>query len=137
MGIVLKPRDTLEMKGGNFMRVRVAMDVTKPLCRGRVITWDQGREGWVLFMYNRLPKICYWCGYLSHDDKECIVWLSSKGDLSGVEQQFGPWLRVSQFNTREKPDSRYKVSTAWELTGPHQALLKMVTRVRVQTRRWS
>ena len=32
LGIVTKPRDEAEMKGGQFMRVRVAVDVTKPLC---------------------------------------------------------------------------------------------------------
>lgn len=85
LGVVTVPRDTSEMKGVNLMRVRVAVDVTKPLRRGRVITWDQGRERWALFMYKRLPKICYWCGHLSHDNKECQVWLSSKGDLSGAE----------------------------------------------------
>ena len=87
LGVVSKPRDTSEMMGGNFMRVRVAVDVTKPLCRGRMIIWDQGREGWVSFMY---------------DDRECSVWLSSKGELSGAEQQFGPWLRVAQFNLARK-----------------------------------
>lgn len=102
LGVVSIPRDTLEMKGVNFMRIRVAVDVTKPLCRGRMITWDQGREGWASFMYERLPKICYWCGHLSHNDKECPVWLGSKGDLSEIEQQFRPWLRASQFNPTRK-----------------------------------
>lgn len=86
LGVVIVPSDTTEMKGVNFMTVRVAVDVTKPLCRGRVITWDQGREGWASFMYERLPKICYWCRHLSHDVKECPVWLSSKWDLLGAEQ---------------------------------------------------
>ena len=31
LGVVSKPRDTSEMKGGNFMRVWVAVDVTKSL----------------------------------------------------------------------------------------------------------
>ena len=74
----------------------------KPLCRGRTITWDQGRDRWVYFIYKRLPNLCYWCGFLSHDDKECVVWLSSKGSLSKDEQQFGPWLRASQFNPARK-----------------------------------
>lgn len=59
MGVVTVPRDTSEMKGVNLMRVRVAVDVTKPLRRGRVITWDQGRERWAFFMFERLPKIYY------------------------------------------------------------------------------
>lgn len=100
------------------MRVRVAVDVTKPLCRGRVMTWD-GREGWVLFMYERLSKICYWCGRLSHDDKECAVWLSSKGDLSGAGQQFGPWLRTAQFNLARK--TRVEVQ-GYDAMGTHRTI---------------
>ena len=37
-----------------------------------------------------------------HDDKDCILWLSSKGSLQLNEQQFGPWLRASQFNQARK-----------------------------------
>lgn len=32
LGAVTKPKDISEMRGGNFMRVRVAVDITKPLC---------------------------------------------------------------------------------------------------------
>lgn len=81
MGVVSKPKDEAEMRG-QFMRVRVAVDVTKPLCCGRTITWDQGRDRWVYFLYERLPNLCYWCGLLSHDDKGCVVWLNSKGSPS-------------------------------------------------------
>ena len=81
LGIVSKPKDEADMKGGLFIRVRVAVNVTKPLCRGRTITWDQGRDRWVYFLYEWLPNLCYWCGLLFHDDKECVVWLSSKGSL--------------------------------------------------------
>ena len=38
IGTVVKPKDVGEMRGGNFMRVRVEVDITKPLCRGRKIT---------------------------------------------------------------------------------------------------
>lgn len=45
IGTVLKLKDTSEMKKGSFMRVRVAIDVTNPLCRGRKVTWDHEGEG--------------------------------------------------------------------------------------------
>ena len=32
LGIVTKSKDISEMNGGNLMRVRVAVDITKPLC---------------------------------------------------------------------------------------------------------
>ena len=88
------PKDLGEMKGGNFMRARVEVDITKLLCRGRKISWDDSREGWVVFMYEQLPNICYWCGLVSHDDKDCILWLNSRGTLRTEEQQFGPWIRA-------------------------------------------
>ena len=53
-------------------------------------------------MYEQLPNICYWCGLLTHDDKECDVWLNSKGTLSVEEQQFGSWLRAPQFSQAKK-----------------------------------
>ena len=35
LGVVAIPKDRSEIRGGNFMRVRVAIDITKALCRGR------------------------------------------------------------------------------------------------------
>ena len=37
--------------GGSFMRVRVLVDISQPLCRGRVIAFDDSREQWVTFKY--------------------------------------------------------------------------------------
>ena len=34
LGAVTVPKDSSEMRGGNFMRVQVAVDITKALCRG-------------------------------------------------------------------------------------------------------
>ena len=44
--------------------------------------FEDGKEGWVAFKYEKLPNFCYWCGLVSHDDKDCECWLSSKGTLS-------------------------------------------------------
>ena len=102
IGSVIKPKDLGEMLGANFMRVRVIVDVSKPLCRGRKISWDVNCEGWAAFMYERLPNICYWCGSISHDDKDCSLWLHSKGTLKTEDQQFGPWIRAPFFNSTKK-----------------------------------
>ena len=40
IGTVTKLKDVGEMKGGSFMRVRVKVDISKPLCKGRKISWD-------------------------------------------------------------------------------------------------
>ena len=76
------------------MRVRVTLDVYQPLCRGRVIKLEDGEKIWVSFKYERLPNICYWCGCLDHGDKDCDIWIQSRGTLQVSSQQFGAWLRA-------------------------------------------
>ena len=90
LGFVTIPKVSGEMKGGSFIKVRAEVDITKPLCRGRKISWDQDYKGWATFMYDRLSNICNWSGHVSHNDKECVVWLGNKGSLQVDEQQFGP-----------------------------------------------
>ena len=60
-----------ESEGCNFIRVRVAVKLSEPLCRGRQIVRSGGMESWVDFKYECLPNLCYWCGRLIHHDKDC------------------------------------------------------------------
>ena len=59
-----------KMEGCDFMRVRVNIDVSKPLSRGSKISLDDGKDMWVSFKYERLSNICHWCGYLTQSDKD-------------------------------------------------------------------
>ena len=59
IGTVIKSADPLEMRGGTFMQVRVRVDVSQPLCRGRKTELEDGTEGWVAFQYERLPNLCF------------------------------------------------------------------------------
>ena len=43
-GLVDKTIQLSEMMGGSFMRVRVVIDVSLPLCRGRLISFDEGDQ---------------------------------------------------------------------------------------------
>ena len=83
--------------GGSFMRVRVTLDVYQPLCRGRVIKLEDGEKIWVSFKYERLPNFCYWCGCFDHGDKDCDIWIQSKGTLQSSSQQYGSWLRAPPY----------------------------------------
>lgn len=84
-------------EGERFVRVRVTLDISKPLCRGRLTTLDDGKVLWLPFKYKRLPNLCYWCGCLDHDDKSCDIWIESKGSLTAEKQQYGPWIRAPPF----------------------------------------
>ena len=66
-GRVLQVIDPDETGGrGNWLRVKVMIDVEEPLCRGRKISFDGNSKVWASFKYECLPNYCYWCGRLSH-----------------------------------------------------------------------
>ncbi len=80
---------------GNFVRIRILINISEPLCRGRLVGLGGGRDMWISFKYEKLPNFCYWCGCLTHADKDCPIWLRSKGSLKIETQQYGSWLRAS------------------------------------------
>lgn len=101
VGTVIKKTE-IEGEGGRFMRVRVRVDITIPLSRGRMVSLGQGKEIWVSFKYERLPNICYWFGRLNHDDRDCETWLESEGSLRVEDQQFDAWLRAAPISRTRK-----------------------------------
>ena len=42
-----------------FLHIRVDVDITKPLMRGKMIQIEGMEKGWVYFKYERLPIYCY------------------------------------------------------------------------------
>ena len=84
-------------EGCNFLRVWV-VNPSDPLCKGRKIGRKDGSASWVSFKYERLPNIYYWCGKLTHHDKDCPSRLKKKETVPDVEKQFGSWLRTSTPN---------------------------------------
>ena len=95
VGVVQNQSNTKTEESGGFMRVRVLVDISQPLCRGKVLTLDDDKELWVSFRYERLPNICYWCGCLTHNDRDCEQWIDNEGTLDEADREFGPWIRAS------------------------------------------
>ncbi|KAL0006109.1 hypothetical protein SO802_013670 [Lithocarpus litseifolius] len=87
--------------GSTFMSIRVRVDTSKSLCHGQKLRNEDGESGCIRFKYERLPIICYWCGRLTHSDKDCELWISSNGSLTENDRQFSAWLRALLFNTRK------------------------------------
>ena len=80
---------------GCYLRIRVTLDITQPLSRGRIVRLGGSEPQWVEFKYERLPVFCYLYGKLDHDEKECLVWMRSEGPIRAEEKQYGPWLRAT------------------------------------------
>ena len=58
--------------------------------------------GWVGLKYERLPNYCYWCGHVSHGEKDCELWLRDKGRLRKEDQQYGEWLQADSVRAIRK-----------------------------------
>jgi hypothetical protein len=75
---------------GKFLRVKVRINIRKPLMRGIMLNVGEGKAGlWSRFEYEFLPNFCYRCGMLDHIDKYCKVNLAR-----GEKAQFGSWLKA-------------------------------------------
>jgi len=55
----------------SYMRIRVLLDVTKPLKRQKKIKKPGGDSGYIRFKYERLGNYCYFCGMLGHIEDFC------------------------------------------------------------------
>lgn len=54
-----------------YMRVRIKLDVRKPLKRKKKINRRDGSEFVVSCKYERLGDFCFFCGLLTHTDRFC------------------------------------------------------------------
>ncbi|KAL0463455.1 UNVERIFIED_CONTAM: putative mitochondrial protein [Sesamum latifolium] len=80
---------------GSFLRLRVALDVSKPLLRALKIRTVLGDEHLVAFTYERLPNFYYLCGRLGHISKWCESRFQD-GFVNPIEESsFEPWLRAT------------------------------------------
>ena len=76
---------------GEYLRVKILIDLYKPLSRGRMLKFD-GKSTLIGFKFERLPKFCYHCGVIHHGEEGCLK--RNRMRNQGV-LQFGPWLRAS------------------------------------------
>ncbi|KAK4391663.1 putative mitochondrial protein [Sesamum angolense] len=78
---------------GSFMRLRFAINVTKPLSRALKLRTVLGDEHIVTFTYERLPNFCYLCERIGHISKWCETRFQANFVDPGDNSPFGPWLR--------------------------------------------
>ncbi|KAK9994313.1 hypothetical protein SO802_024016 [Lithocarpus litseifolius] len=102
IGVVDRSANDTEVDRGSFFQIQVRVDISMPLCRGQVLSMEDGEECWVSFKYERLPNICYWCGCLDHSDRDCVKWIESDGTLDNREREYGPWIRAAPNQMRRK-----------------------------------
>ena len=82
-----------------FCRVKVLLNVLKPLRRKQRIKRKDGMVVTIEYKYERLPHFCFRCGVLGHSDKDCNVDMPDECD---VEMGWGVWLKASPLKGKAK-----------------------------------
>ena len=77
-----------------FLCMRVDIDITKPLMRGKMVHIEDMEERLIYFKYERLPIFCYRCGILGHQEWECPSTRRGCILVDKEDLQYGPWLCV-------------------------------------------
>jgi hypothetical protein len=96
--------DARGMGWGEFLRVKILMDLAKPLQRGRKINIE-GKAHWIHFQYERLPRFCFQCGAICHGKSGCP---KRSGFRQQEPNQYGMWLRAPSPTRRaEKSHNRF------------------------------
>lgn len=54
-----------------YHRVRVLVDITKPLKRYQLIRLKNNNTMKISLKYERLPHFCFLCGLMDHIEKDC------------------------------------------------------------------
>ncbi|XP_059436809.1 uncharacterized protein LOC132169876 [Corylus avellana] len=100
------------MGWGSCLRLRVTIDITKPLDRGRALRLN-GKSNWVEFKYEKLPMFCLRCGRIVHGPRGCPVPPPANRSAAKESNKWGVGLRAvdqrrrgsrGRYPFREKPD---------------------------------
>lgn len=82
-----------------YMRVRVTIDLFKPLKRRMKIRKSGDKWYWITFKYENVPT-CFICGILGHPDKYCSrLFETAEQDMA---KPYGSWMR-DPFKGQVKP----------------------------------
>ncbi|XVF79045.1 hypothetical protein PTKIN_Ptkin14bG0188200 [Pterospermum kingtungense] len=75
----------------NFMRIRVKVDVRKPL-KKKKITCSGGANSIVTFQFEKLGNFCFICGLLGHTERFCDKFFTLR--VEEIRREWDPSLRV-------------------------------------------
>ncbi|KAL5770981.1 hypothetical protein ACOSP7_015135 [Xanthoceras sorbifolium] len=81
---------------GRFLRVKVGIDISKPLKRGLRVYLEEFDSLIVApIRYERLPEFCYGCGEVGHSLRDCSVEETRTKILAGGGAKFGSWMKAT------------------------------------------
>ncbi|XP_050222131.1 uncharacterized protein LOC126672225 [Mercurialis annua] len=97
-----------------YGRVRVNLDVSKPMIRGTKVINPLGEQCWIPFKYERLQNFCYWCGMLDHLVADCE---EKPRETEVSDWPYGPGLRATPCKRSLMGNRQYTKPVLRDLAG--------------------
>jgi hypothetical protein len=103
VGIVEEVETDIDGFGwGEFLRVKIRINLMKPLARGRMLKLKD-QTTWIKFQYEHIPQFCFRCGVICHGSTGCTKPKPRRSFGSETQFEYGPWLRVPKFRRWTEP----------------------------------
>lgn len=74
---------------GEYLRVRVKLNLMKPLLRGRKLK-VKDKTHWIAFQYEKITILCFTCGTICHGELGCPKRNSRRNQAVEQKQEYGP-----------------------------------------------
>jgi hypothetical protein len=91
---------------GNYVRLRVRIEVAKPLLRFVSLTTPEGKKR-LAVKYEKMPFFCKRCGLIGHDHEEC-----GDGVWEEKQLQYGTWMLATRRANQPMPAPRQSMDRA-------------------------
>lgn len=88
-----------------YVRIRVSLNVEKPLKRRLKIKREGDNWSWLNFKYERLGTFCFICGIIGHAERDCNIVYANPDKM--IEKAYGVWLRAPNRNARNNTGARW------------------------------
>lgn len=75
-----------------YLRVRVAVDLSKPLKRRMKVRRAGNDWFWIVFKYENVPTFCFICGVVGHSEKFCSCIFDTPEHE--ITKPYGAWMRA-------------------------------------------
>ncbi|KAF4360367.1 hypothetical protein F8388_019453 [Cannabis sativa] len=88
------PSGIEDVVGMSSLRFRATIDLNKPLFSGFFLRRQRLKDLWLQYKYEKLPKMCFKCGVLTHDQSLCFKPPTVIKDEQGnLYPMYGVWLK--------------------------------------------